>query len=63
MGHGTGSFTPSAMPAPPYDDSFVIALDVNGDGWVDVVAADHAHETINVFFNVGGAGGPLHASR
>jgi hypothetical protein len=61
LGFGTGRFAAYQMPSPRYDDSWVMGVDVNGDGWLDVVAADHAAERIDVYLNTGGS--PLRASR
>ncbi len=62
-GDGTGHFTPYALPVSPYNDSWVVAADVNGDGRPDVVAADQAHSRLDVFLNQGTGPAPLRASR
>jgi hypothetical protein len=55
LGDGTGHFTGYELPAPGYDDASVIGADVNGDGWLDIITADHASERISVYLNAGSA--------
>jgi hypothetical protein len=61
-GDGAGRFSAGMLPDSDYNDSFVVAADVNGDGWPDLVAADIEHSQIHVYMN-SGVRQPLHASR
>jgi len=62
-GDGTGHFIAFAMPNDEYDDSSVLAADLNNDGFADVVAADQAHSRLDIYMNKGGRFTAMRATR
>lgn len=52
-GDGTGGFVKTSLPHVFNDDSFVIGVDLNGDGWLDVVGADSTHNQLDIYLNTG----------
>jgi hypothetical protein len=57
-GNGACGFTGAQLPDAHYNDSLVTSADLNGDGWLDVIAADRAHNSIHVYLNAGGTAAP-----